>query len=73
MRRVGTAALGALVGLMVAVGLQEVVARVALGGSGEISLALSILLGVLVPAGVVLGAVVGVLVDIRRPGGDHRP
>ena len=68
MRKLGVAFIGLISGLLVGFLIHEVIARIALSGSGQFpdSLALALLLGFLTPALAVVGAVVALVVDRKR-------
>lgn len=62
-RTLGVAVLGLFVGLLAGVLLTEVIARPAVGGSGEVSTGLAGLLGAIMPLMGVAGAVIAVVID----------
>jgi hypothetical protein len=70
MRKLGVAFIGLISGLLVGFLIHEVIARIAMSGSGQLpdSLPLALLLGFLTPALAIVGTVVALVVDgrIRR-------
>lgn len=70
MRKFGVAFIGLIGGLLVGFLLTEVIARIAMSGSGQLpdSLLLALLLGFLSPALAIVGTVVALVIDgrIRR-------
>ena len=65
MRKFGVAFIGLIGGLLVGFLLTEVIARIAMSGSGQLpdSLPLALLLGFLTPALAMVGAMVALLTD----------
>jgi Family of unknown function (DUF5957) len=70
MRKLGVAFIGLIGGLLVGFLIHEVIARIAMSGSGQLpdSLPLALLLGFLTPALAIVGTVVALVIDgrIRR-------
>ncbi len=67
MRKLGVAALGLFGGLLIGFLLTEVIARIAVGGTGQLSdsLPLALLLGLLTPLLAIVGVVVALVIDGR--------
>lgn len=67
MRKLGVAFIGLISGLLVGLLTHEVIARIAMSGSGQLpdSLPLALLLGFLTPALAVVGTVVALVIDGR--------
>jgi hypothetical protein len=66
-RKLGVAFMGLIGGLLVGFLVHEVIARIAMSGSGQLpdSLPLALVLGFLAPALAVVGAVVALVIDDR--------
>ena len=67
MRKLGVAFIGLIGGLLVGFLVHEVIARIAMSGSGQISdsLPLALVLGFLAPALAIVGVVVALVIDCR--------
>ena len=68
MRKLGVAFIGLIAGLLVGFLLTDVIARIAMSGSGQLpdSLLLALVLGFLSPSPAIVGTVVALISDGRR-------
>lgn len=67
MRKLGVAFIGLISALLVGFLIHEVIARIAMSGSGQLpdSLPLALLLGFLSPALAIVGTVLALVIDVR--------